>query len=214
MSAAPRLPPNVDHIIYTTPRLEAGMDEMERVLGVRPVAGGRHPAYGTRNAVLSLGPSTYLEVMAPDPELPRPPRGRLLGLDAPATPRLATWVMRTEAIEETIERASSLGLELGELQPGHREKPDGTLVSWRLTDPYANAFDGCLPFLISWGKTAHPAGAAPSGGTLVGLRAEHPRPVELREALAALGVEMDVRPGTAPRLIATIRTPRGDVLLQ
>ena len=57
----------IDHLIYTTSRLEAGCDEVERILGVRPVLGGSHPQWSTHNAVLSLGNMTYLEVISLDP---------------------------------------------------------------------------------------------------------------------------------------------------
>ncbi len=70
---------NVDHLIFLAPDLDRGMDHVENLLGIRPVRGGRHPAFGTHNALLSLGPSTYLEVMASDPGLPRPSRGVLFG---------------------------------------------------------------------------------------------------------------------------------------
>ena len=44
----------IDHIIVIAPDLEQGMDHAEAVLGVRPVRAGRHPAFGTHNALLSL----------------------------------------------------------------------------------------------------------------------------------------------------------------
>lgn len=214
MDSIPELPAHVDHIVLATPNLERGMDEIERAVGVRPIAGGRHPAYGTHNAVLSLGPSTYVEVIAQDPDLPRPTRGVLFGLDEIAESRLTTWVLRTECIDETTATARTGGVELGVIQPGRRETPDGTVLSWRLTDPYNMQFDGCVPFLVSWGETPHPAAGAPSGGELVGLRLEHPHPAELREALAALGVDMKVCGAKVARLIATVRTPGGNVELR
>lgn len=203
-----------DHLIYGAPHLERGVEEVERRLGVRPAAGGRHPRYGTRNALLSLGGATYLEVMAPDPELPAPDRGRLFGLDGLERPRLVSWALRREEIEEAAASARERGVGLGAVQAGSREQPDGTSLTWRLTDPYATAAGGVVPFLIAWGETPHPARSAPEGGSLAGLRAEHPDPAAARDALAALGVEMRVERGDRPRLIATIGTGDGRVELR
>lgn len=205
------VPRGVDHLIYAVPDLGRGVEEIEGLLGVRPEPGGRHPEYGTRNALLSLGPETYLEVMAPDPGLERPERGRLFGLDTTEEPWLATWVLRSEAIEVDAARARARGVPLGPVRAGARERPDGTTVSWRLTDPYATPRDGVVPFLIAWSETPHPAGSAPPAGALVSLRAEHPQPEAVREALEALGVEMRVEPGPRARLVATVATDRGRV---
>lgn len=203
-----------DHLIYGAPDLELGVEEVERRLGVRPAAGGRHPQYGTRNALLALGSETYLEVMAPDPELPPPDRGRLFRLDELERPRLVTWALRREEIEEAAAGARDGEVELGPVRAGSREQPDGTSLAWRLTDPYATPAGGVVPFLIAWGETPHPAGGAPEGGELVGLRAEHPEPAAAREALAALRVEMEVERGERPGLIAMIRTGNGRVELR
>ena len=94
------LPNNIDHLIYTAPDLEAGMDHIEDILGVRPVPGGQHHDFGTHNALLSLGPSTYLEVMAPDPSLKSPEQGLLFQGYFSQGPGLTRWVIATEEIEQ------------------------------------------------------------------------------------------------------------------
>ena len=207
-------PDGVDHLIFGAPDLEQGVEEVRRRLGVRPAGGGRHPQYGTRNALLALGRETYLEVMAPDPEQSAPDRGRLFGLDHFERPRLVTWALRREEIEEVAARGRDQRVELGPVQAVNREQPDGTLLTWRLTDPYAGPAGGVVPFLIAWGETPHPAGSAPQGGSLAALRAVHPQPEAVRNALEALGVEMRVERGDRPRLIATIRTGEGRVELR
>lgn len=206
------MPEQLDHLVYAVPDLDAGLDHIERLLGVRPVPGGRHPGYGTRNALLSLGDGIYFEVIAPDPEQSDPPRGVLFGLDQLEAPRLLTWVLRTDDIEALAGEATGIGL--GAISEGHRQKPDGTLLRWKLTDPYAMPLDGAVPFLISWGDTPHPSGSLPRAGTLAGLRIEHPQPQAVRDALALLGVSLEVRAADRYRMVAVIDTPRGVVELE
>jgi len=205
--------PAVDHLIWVVPDLVRGMDEIERRLGIRPAVGGRHTDLGSHNALLGLGDDTYLEIMAAHPGLPRPARGRLFGLDSLTAPRLATWVLRCEAIESLAAHAAGHGLDLGAVHAGSRERPDGTIVAWKITDPYAARLQGVVPFLIAWGETPHPARSAPAAGRLEALRIEHPRPAAVREALAALGVTVPVSSGAQPALFATIAGPLGKVEL-
>ncbi|MGH7541334.1 MAG: VOC family protein, partial [Gemmatimonadota bacterium] len=97
---------------------------------------------------------------------------------------------------------------------GSRERPDGTRLSWLLTDPGVVVGDGLVPFLIDWGDSEHPARAAPAGCELSELRAEHPEPERIRPMLAALDVSLPVAAGPRPALVATIRAPRGIVELR
>jgi hypothetical protein len=207
------VPEGVDHLIYAVPDLETGIDGIQRLLGVRPAIGGRHPDYGTRNALVGLGPKTYLEIMAPDPGQARPERGRLFGLDTLDEAFLATWVLRRESIESLVSRASAAGVHFGPVRSGRRENAEGATLSWKLTDPYVTLMDGVVPFLIAWGDTPHPASSAPRGGELIGLRIEHPEPAAVRTALDAIGVEVPVREAPRRQLVATIRTVNGVVEL-
>ena len=202
---------DVDHLIYAAPDLDDGILAMERLLGRRAVPGGRHPDFGTRNALLGLGPETYIEIIAPDPAVPSPPRGRLFGLDQLERPRLVTWVLRDEAIEARAEAARRAGLAIGAVAKGSRVRPDGGVVSWKVTDPYAMPMDGAVPFLIAWGTTPHPAASLPVAGQLLDLGLEHPDPGAARAAFAALGVEPKVGQGQVVQLVATIRVDGRDV---
>ena len=201
----------VDHLVWAVPVLEGGVDRMEALTGVRAIPGGRHPRFGTHNALLSLGASTYLEIIAPDPDAPRRTGGMVFGMDGIQEPRLATWALRREDLEEQAGAAARAGCLLGELQSGYRDRADGVRLTWRLTDPFAMPMDGVVPFLIAWGDTPHPATSAPRAGALVAVIAEHPEAGRVAGVLDALGVAAEVREGPLPRLWAVLQTPLGTV---
>lgn len=204
----------IDHLVYASSSLQLGMDEIEELLGVRPVQGGHHPQYGTHNALLSLGAGTYLEIIARDPDLPLPERGALVDIPDGGESRLVTWVFRAPDIHQSSEALKSLGIDPGPVESGSRRKPEGSMISWELTDPYALPLDGAVPFLINWGRTVHPSEAAPSGGRLVELVIEHPDADRVRSAMSALGANVRVIVGDQYRISATVETQNGSVTIQ
>ena len=204
----------VDHLVYATPDLKVGIETIEKLLGVRAALGGRHPGGGTRNSLVALGPASYLEIIGPDPEQPHPPAGRLFGIDGLRGPRLATWAATGQDLERLVADAGRNGVKLGPVGSGSRKRPDGVLLSWRLTSPAAVLGDGIVPFFIDWGRTLHPAQTAPAGATLVGLRAEHPDSHSVEEILRKLGLDLRVTGAPASALIATVDCPRGRVELR
>ena len=190
------------------------MDRLEALTGVRAAPGGRHPGEGTRNALIRIGPAMYLELIAPDPEQPSPPRPRWFGLDTLDEPHLITWAAKCADLDRRVATAAAAGVGVGEVRGGHREVGDGQMLSWRLTYPDVRLGDGLVPFLIDWGQSPHPARKAPGGLRLVDLRAEHPRPATVLGSLRHLGIELRVTAGARPDLIATFDTPRGTVELR
>lgn len=206
--------PKVDHLVYATTDLAAGIAQVERLLGVKAIPGGQHPGGGTRNALIGLGDNTYLEIIGPDPDQPKPARARRFGIDDLKASRLVTWAAKGTDLEAIVVNAKSHGLDLGQVQAGSRRRPDGVLLSWRLTVSPALPESGIVPFFIDWGETAQPAASLPKGCLLIALRAEHPDAKRVQAELSALGLNLRVDPGSAPAIIATIRTPNGDVELR
>ena len=204
----------LDHLVYAVPDLDGGVADLERRLGVRAAPGGPHPGRGTRNALIGLGPDSYLEIIAPDPAQPEPAGGRWFGVDPRAAARLAGWAAKGSDLPRVVASAAQRGVPLGEVMPGARTRPDGVELRWTLTNPDAKAVFGLAPFFIDWGTSPHPAATAPRGPVLVSLRAEHPRPDLAREPLLALGLDLPVAPGPRPALVATLRTVSGDVELR
>ena len=183
--------PLLDHLVYATPDLEATCRDLETRLGVRASAGGQHPGRGTHNALISIGPKAYLEIIAPDPLQPET-RSGWFGIDQLTEPKLVTWAVRVDKLDATV----------GAVRSGSRKTPDGTTLSWQLTEPQLVQGIGVVPFLIEWTTREHPADSAIAGPRLVQLRIEHPQPELIRKQLNALRLEVVVDEGSSPALVA------------
>jgi len=205
----------IDHLVYATPDLQAGIDTIAQLLGVRASPGGQHPGLGTRNALVALGPALYLEIIGPDPDQPKPAGPRRFGIDDLAGPALVTWVAKGTHLDRLAADAKRHGIDLGEVIPGSRKRPDGVVLSWTYTDPSVVIADRLVPYFIDWGQSPHPAASAAPGATLVGVRAEHPDAERVQKVLDVLGVgALHVSRGSKPMLIATIDGPKGRVELR
>ena len=215
----------LDHIVVAATSLDAGVAWVEERLGARPVAGGQHVAMGTHNALLRLGPRSYLEVIAVDPAGQTPARPRWFSLDQPetrarlaASPALIAWVVRTPSLASACARVP----DLGEILPMTRNA-----FRWMISvpDDGALAWGGILPTAIQWepggdGVVHHPCDALPeSGCELVSLRLSHPAAVLGTSGIVALFRELriagpvDLKSGPKS-LAALIRSPRGEVVLE
>lgn len=202
----------VDHLTVTAPSLEAGAAFVRNALGVSPQAGGEHPRMGTHNLLLRLGDSLFLEVIAPNPSVPAPPRPRWFALDTlgpRSQPSLSTWVVRTTDIRATLSSASEA---LGNIEPMNR----GAL-EWLISIPSDGSLPlgGVGPTLIEWHTDSHPAaGLEDRGLSLAGFELLHPDPERVSRLLQSLEIDAPVSvsalPGAStPRLVAHIETPHG-----
>jgi hypothetical protein len=200
----------LDHIILGINDLDQGIARVERLTGVRALFGGVHPGRGTRNALLALGPSAYLEIMAPDPEQSSPAWfTQVLTLPVP---RIIGWAVHTSELPALVQAAVSAGIPIDGPHDGARSRPGGGILSWKLIRSWDDR-GGLLPIILDWGESVHPAQDAPAGCHLESFHLQSPDAAELKRIFQTLFVEVQVEPAVKPRMLAHITTPRGDVEL-
>lgn len=190
----------LDHIVYLVPDLKAAVARLS-ALGLPFSPGGRHLQRGTHNALLRLGPRSYLELLAPDPDSTIPPP-RWMGIDLGQLPRISRWAVHAGA--NISQKAILLGKHTA-VQSGQRQLPGGELLRWQLTDPGSSPATEVLPFLIDWGgaDSVHPCDSLPDRGVTLGeFRLYHPEPAGINKKLRQLGLNEKAVRGDAPKLEA------------
>ena len=203
----------LDHIVWGVPDLDAGIAEFARRTGVIPARGGRHPDFGTHNALVSLGERTYLELLAPDPQPRAKPVGLGVLVEAIDRPTLLTFAGRIEAAHRFTAEVNGAGY-AAEVIPGARTTPDGDTLEWNNVMLDGHGFGPSMPFFIAWGRdTPHPAASSPAGCSLESLEVRHPEARRLAAEFVALGVDVPVQSASRPGLSATLATPNGTVVL-
>ena len=201
--------PLLDHLVYATPNVEATCRDLETRLGVLATAGGQHPGRGTHNALISIGPKAYLEIIGPDPLQPEI-RPVWFGIDNLTAPKLITWAVRVDDLESFVKEI----VPGTSVRSGSRKTLDGATLSWQLTEPQLLDGVGLVPFLIDWGSSRHPADSAIAGPRLVQLRLEHPQPDMIRQQLHSLQLEVAVQHGSSPALVALFEGAKGVIELR
>jgi hypothetical protein len=195
----------VDHVLMAVDDLDASAAVLEARHGLRSVAGGRHPGWGTANRIVPLG-DAYLELVAVADA--GAAAGSAFGrwVAGAADGALLGWAVRVGDLDGV---AARLGLTVDD---GSRVRDDGRLLRWRLAGVERAAAEPALPFFIAWGEGTPFPGTAPEG---------HPRLAGLSlrgdaERLAAwLGpheLPIEVRPG-APGVVAVrLASPTGEIV--
>ena len=199
----------LDHLAISAATLAEGVAMVEALLGVALAAGGSHPAMGTHNRLLGLGPGLYLEVIAIDPGAVTPASPRWFDLDRfTGPPRLTHWICRTHDLDSALAVAPpGIGAPVALARGDYR---------WRMAVPPTGflPFDDAHPALIEWQGDLHPANALPdSGCRLRRLVVVHPEAAALRRHLGAL-TDPRVAFETGQRaLMAELQTPGGPRVL-
>ena len=149
---------SLDHFVIGAVNLPAGVDYVNRLLGVTMPYGGEHEKMGTHNHLMKLGDALFLEVIAVNPDAPELNRKRWYGLDNPEVikritrePGLLTWVINTADIHSLLAcNAYNFGM------PALISRDH---LSWYFGLPDdGDVFEsGTLPYIMQWNSSDHPA---------------------------------------------------------
>lgn len=208
----------LDHVSYAaeTDGLHATAGRIGDALGIKPVDGGLHPRFGTRNVVLPLANGRYVEVVEvlDHPASDKAPFGQAVRARSESGGGWLGWVV---AVDDLAPIERKLGRDA---VPGNRHRPDGVELRWRQIGIKGLIADPQLPFMISWDcdPELHPSKVADSGVRLTGLQIAGD-PERVRDWL---GLSPDFEPDTlqfsftAPRgtpglLSVEFATPNGPV---
>jgi hypothetical protein len=214
----------VDHVIYAAGPggLEADADRVAALLGAAAVPGGRHPGWGTRNALIPLAGRAYLEVVevVDRPVAVGAAFGSAVAARSDAGGGWVGWVM---AVDDVAGWSGRLGRDVAS---GNRRRPDGVELRWRTLGVDVLVTEPELPFLISWdvpdrlhpASDARPATAAPrlTGLELAGDADRLSTWIGADPTTAFPGITVTMAPaGSGPRAGlsgVTLVTAAGDVV--
>jgi hypothetical protein len=149
----------LDHLSYAAAPdgLAATARRIGGLLGKDFTDGGIHPRFGTRNMILPLADSTYLEIVEvlDHPASDKAPFGQAVRARSALGGGWLGWVVSVDDISVVEKR---LGREAA---AGNRHRPDGTELKWQQIGVNGLISDPQLPFFVQWES---PASQHPSAG--------------------------------------------------
>ncbi|MFT5416828.1 MAG: catechol 2,3-dioxygenase-like lactoylglutathione lyase family enzyme [Gammaproteobacteria bacterium] len=140
-----------DHAVIAVRSIPEAL-EAYASLGFEVAAGGRHPSFGTQNAIVRFG-LDYLELLAvedPVQARARGPFGAELAAYLEQTSGLIGFVLASSDLDEEAAGLKAIGQAAEGPFAMDRERPDGRRLAWRLVIPGGSPWRKPWPFLIEW----------------------------------------------------------------
>lgn len=146
----------LDHIVIAArTRADVCLD------GIRAVRGGVHGDWGTSNELAFLNNHCYVEWLFIDDVKKAAASDNPLiehvvfELDVLQRTGAFQLALRTEQMDAFINRFEEQNIAYLGPFAGARQKPDGTLLSWKMLFPLYDRNEETLPFLIQWDQPEH-----------------------------------------------------------
>lgn len=206
---------SIDHVVFTVFDLDQSMEDFERRLGIRPIFGGHHKTFGTKNALVNLDSGMYLELLAADDANRAVKRPRWMGVDVLTKPQLTRWALKSTNLERDSRILKKYHPDMGQIMEGSRNTATGSRLQWQLSRPLALPEVELIPFCIDWGSSEiHPNQALPDMDcSLIELYGTHPSPKVYAKVFEELDIVFRVEEAPQIRLKMVLESPRGTVTL-
>jgi len=180
----------LDHVVLAAADLDTAIAEFEQKTGVKPVKTGFINGLGITKARVAFEGSSFLEIIAPDPER-QGPIGALLQQSADQLGNgliLFHWAIR-------LSTAQKLSSEVQAPKMGYTPDfltmkgpcNDGSIKKWDMLYLYGHALGGVCPFFINWDEFDHPCETMPIVGRLLDVKVSAPKDDKIHKLLAHTG---------------------------
>jgi hypothetical protein len=209
----------IDHIIWACANLDLGSRQFEQLTGVRPRFGGVHANGVTHNALVALGPLSYLEILAPVGPPAEADDAWVRIMHTLREPRVLTYCLRSgSALQDLAAIGAGLGWQNSTVLQNGRTTPAGVALRWQWFAPVAERFGLAFPFFIDWLDSTHPAHSLRTEQPddtlqLSRFAVGHPDAAGLERALATFGASIPVYTSGDSGFQLQLTTPRGSVSL-
>ena len=204
----------LDHIVWAVPDLDESMDIFYQKTGITPQFGGYHDSQGTKNALVRLGPKSYLELLAPDHKSSIS-KNRWMGIDLLTVPRITRIAFSTTYIKEKASILNAYNPNLGLITDGHRKTPSGMTINWKMTVPYHSTLIDLAPFFIDWSRSSmHPCQSLteqPIEIKRIKMTSQHAQ--NLQKLYSDLDIKGDHIHTGAEEIMIELSTPKGIVTI-
>ena len=200
----------IDHVVYCVPDLNEGVEYIENLFGVKPVIGGAHLTKGTKNALLNLGNTCYLEILAIDHDNVDFMGSRWMGIDMIQEPKITRWSLKSNRLQSDSKILSQYSPDLGIIDNGSRKTMDGLLLSWEMILPASTPEVELLPFMTDWSESEmHPTDSLAQRCFLQNIELYHPDPSMYQPVLSDLAIDIDIKKSDLPGIAINVNTPSG-----
>ncbi|MUV38480.1 hypothetical protein JNUCC1_02318 [Lentibacillus sp. JNUCC-1] len=149
----------LDHIVIAGKNAEDASSRYGNQFSIKAIKGGEHTNWGTYNYLSFFANTSYMEWLGiQDKETARASDNPLiqhlvhmLDHDRPGPFQVA---LRTKQMDKLIDHFEKQNIPYQGPFSGEREKPDGSMLKWRMLFPEYDYTKEMLPFLIEWGSPA------------------------------------------------------------
>lgn len=202
----------IDHIVYAVPDLEKAIIDFEKLTGIRPTFGGYHTTRGTKNAVVNLGNTCYLELIAIDEENKEVSAPRWMGVDFIEKAQMVRFALKSDDLKKDSAILQKYNPQMGEINGGQRQMSNGKMLTWEMILPLAAPAVDIVPFMTDWRKSeVHPTDSMAKECEFIAFKFTHPNPEMILEVLNELGMTAEVLKGEKIKIKAIVNSPKGIV---
>ena len=202
----------LDHVVLAAPELEAAIQEFQDKTGIVPMVSGNIKGLGIKTARVSFEGSSFLEIIAPDPEQSGP-IGTLLRSTGLTGLVPFHWAIRTTNAEALAPEVVKLGY-TPDCIGMTGAKQDGTPRKWEQLYLYGHRMRGMCPFFINWDNSDHPCETMPIVGELIGVTIRAPGDDLIHKLIDHTGSTGFKLEKGSPHFEITFDTPEGEVTLE